>query len=159
MHDVSTSPTTFRSSDFRQKTTEVVKFYLLKFEEQNMTYVTKNYRARTPNNQPNPIDVFIGSRIRHFRKLRRISQVELAASVGTTFQQIQKYENGSNRVSGSRLWMISQSLEVPVALFFRRDKQQNRPYGGKSDLRKRRSAVPSAGSVYTHLIRLFGRYY
>lgn len=118
MHDVSTSPTTFRSLSFRQKTTEVVKFYLLKFEEQNMTYVTKNYRARTPNNQPNPIDVFIGGRIRHFRKLRRISQVELAASVGTTFQQIQKYENGSNRVSGSRLWMISQSLEVPVALFF-----------------------------------------
>ena len=46
-----------------------------------MTYVTKNYRARTPNNQPNRWSVFyLGSRIRHFRKLRRISQVELAAS-------------------------------------------------------------------------------
>ena len=59
-----------------------------------MTNPVKNYRARTPNNQPNPIDVFIGGRIRYFRKLRHVSQVELAGSVGTTFQQVQKYENG-----------------------------------------------------------------
>ena len=45
-----------------------------------MTYVTKNYRARTPKQSTKLIDVFIGSRIRHFRKLRRISQVELAAA-------------------------------------------------------------------------------
>ena len=83
-----------------------------------MTNPVKNYRARTPNNQPNPIDVFIGGRIRYFRKLRHVSQVELAGSVGTTFQQVQKYENGNNRVSGSRLWMISQVLQVPVSLFF-----------------------------------------
>ena len=89
-----------------------------KFEEQTMTNPVKNYRARTPNNQPNPIDVFIGGRIRYFRKLRHVSQVELAGSVGTTFQQVQKYENGNNRVSGSRLWMISQVLQVPVSLFF-----------------------------------------
>ena len=88
-----------------------------KFEEQTMTNPVKNYRARTPNNQPNPIDVF-GGRIRYFRKLRHVSQVELAGSVGTTFQQVQKYENGNNRVSGSRLWMISQVLQVPVSLFF-----------------------------------------
>lgn len=83
-----------------------------------MTNPVKNYRARTPANEPNPIDVFIGGKIRYFRKICHISQIKLAGSVGTTFQQIQKYENGNNRVSGSRLWMISQVLQVPVSLFF-----------------------------------------
>lgn len=60
-----------------------------------MTNPVKNYRARTPNNQPNPIDVFIGGRIRYFRKLRHVSQVELAGSVGTTFQQVQNMKTAT----------------------------------------------------------------
>ena len=64
-------------------------------------------------------DVSVGRRIRHRRWLVGISQKELAERVGLRFQQIQKYETGSNRVSASKLWEISKVLDVPVEYFFR----------------------------------------
>jgi transcriptional regulator with XRE-family HTH domain len=63
-------------------------------------------------------DVHIGGRIRERRIALGMSQAALAAGLGITFQQVQKYESGANRVGGSRLWDISQALNVPVSYFF-----------------------------------------
>ena len=67
---------------------------------------------------PNAVDVHVGSRIRLRRTLMGMSQTALAESVGLTFQQIQKYEKGGNRVSASRLYEFGQVLDVPVSFFF-----------------------------------------
>jgi transcriptional regulator with XRE-family HTH domain len=67
---------------------------------------------------PNPIDVHVGSRIRLRRTLLGISQMALAEAIGLTFQQVQKYESGANRVSSSRLVDIANALDVEVPYFF-----------------------------------------
>jgi transcriptional regulator with XRE-family HTH domain len=67
---------------------------------------------------PDPLDVQVGSRIRLQRKMKNLSQSDLGRAVGVTFQQILKYESGTNRVSASRLQLIAEALHVPVALFF-----------------------------------------
>jgi transcriptional regulator with XRE-family HTH domain len=67
---------------------------------------------------PNPIDRYVGSRIRLRRNLSGISQVQLAAALGLTFQQVQKYENGRNCVSASRLFEISRELNVSISHFY-----------------------------------------
>lgn len=64
------------------------------------------------------VDVHVGKRIRHQRWLVGMTQQQLAEKVGIKFQQIQKYETGMNRVSASRLWDISDALQVPVSFFF-----------------------------------------
>jgi transcriptional regulator with XRE-family HTH domain len=68
--------------------------------------------------KPNPIDVHVGSRIRLRRNMMGMSQEKLGELLGITFQQIQKYEKGSNRVGASRLQAISSILNVPVSFFF-----------------------------------------
>ncbi len=68
--------------------------------------------------KPNPIDIHVGSRIRLRRTMLGMSQEKLGDSLGITFQQIQKYEKGTNRVGASRLQNISAILNVPVAFFF-----------------------------------------
>ena len=65
-----------------------------------------------------PIDQHVGNRIRARRNMLNMSQTELAVALEITFQQVQKYEKGSNRVSASKLYMISTILEVPVEYFF-----------------------------------------
>ncbi len=67
---------------------------------------------------PNPVDVHVGGRMRLRRTLLGYSQEKLGDAVGLTFQQIQKYERGANRVSASRLYQFSKILNVPVAFFF-----------------------------------------
>ena len=78
----------------------------------------KASRGRTPSGQPNPIDIHVGNRIRLRRTLLGLSQEKLAAMLGLTFQQVQKYERGMNRVGASRLWDLSKVLEVPVDFFY-----------------------------------------
>jgi transcriptional regulator with XRE-family HTH domain len=68
--------------------------------------------------KPNPIDVHVGSRIRLRRNMTGMSQEKLGEHLGITFQQIQKYEKGTNRVGASRLQAIASILEVPIAYFF-----------------------------------------
>ncbi|MGE0503726.1 MAG: helix-turn-helix domain-containing protein [Rhizobiaceae bacterium] len=68
--------------------------------------------------KPNPIDVHVGSRIRLRRNMMGMSQERLGDKLGITFQQIQKYEKGTNRIGASRLQAISSILEVPVSFFF-----------------------------------------
>ncbi|HUO21997.1 MAG TPA: helix-turn-helix transcriptional regulator [Caulobacteraceae bacterium] len=65
-----------------------------------------------------PVDLFVGQRIRAQRRLLRISQEQMARQLGLTFQQVQKYERGANRVSASKLFDISQILGVPISFFF-----------------------------------------
>ena len=67
---------------------------------------------------PNPIDVHVGQRIRQRRTLLGMSQEKLAEAIGLTFQQVQKYERGSNRVSSSRLFDLTHVLDVPMSYFF-----------------------------------------
>jgi transcriptional regulator with XRE-family HTH domain len=67
---------------------------------------------------PNPVDKHVGSRVRMRRKMLAISQEKLGNALGLTFQQVQKYEKGANRIGASRLEHISRILQVPVAFFF-----------------------------------------
>ena len=67
---------------------------------------------------PNPIDVHVGGRVRLRRTLLGMSQERLGDALGLTFQQVQKYERGANRIGSSRLFHLSQILDVPVSFFF-----------------------------------------
>ena len=67
---------------------------------------------------PDPVDVHVGARIRTRRLLLGMNQETLASALGLTFQQVQKYEGGANRVSASRLAEVAEVLGVPVAYFF-----------------------------------------
>lgn len=83
----------------------------------------------------NDIDVHLGKRLRRRRRLLGLTQQQLAGTVGVRFQQIQKYECGANRISASRLWQLSEALEVPVGYF----------YDGLSDASRRELTQESAG--------------
>src|SRR3954464_14114401 len=67
---------------------------------------------------PNPIDVRVGARLRLRRNMLGLSQGELGEAIGVTFQQVQKYERGANRIGASRLHELSRILDVPVTFFF-----------------------------------------
>ena len=81
---------------------------------------------------PNPIDIFVGSRVRLRRLMVGMSQEALADRLGVTFQQVQKYEKGTNRISASRLQAISDVFRVPPSFFFQDDE----------------NTVPSAGIAH-----------
>jgi transcriptional regulator with XRE-family HTH domain len=67
---------------------------------------------------PNPVDKHVGSRVRMRRRMLAISQEKLGHALGLTFQQVQKYEKGTNRIGASRLEQIARILQVPVGFFF-----------------------------------------
>ena len=81
---------------------------------------------------PNPVDLHVGGRVRMRRKVLGVSQERLAEALGLTFQQVQKYERGANRVSASKLYEIARFLAAPVSYFFE----------GLSD-----PAIPGAGAA------------
>ena len=78
----------------------------------------KSIRGRQPDGSPHPVDLHVGRRMRLRRNLLGISQETLAHKLGLTFQQVQKYERGLNRISSSRLFDISKVLNVRVSYFF-----------------------------------------
>lgn len=80
--------------------------------------VAPRYFGKGKKGQPDPVDVHVGSRVRLRRGIMGLSQEKLAESLGLTFQQIQKYERGANRVSASRLFQLGEILDVPVNFFF-----------------------------------------
>jgi transcriptional regulator with XRE-family HTH domain len=80
---------------------------------------------------PNPVDIHVGSRVRLRRTLLGLSQEKLGEAVGLTFQQIQKYERGANRIGASRLFEFSRILDVPVSFFF--DDMNERARGGEGE--------------------------
>ncbi len=75
-------------------------------------------RRRQKSDGPNPTDIHVGSRVRLRRTLLGMSQEKLGEAIGLTFQQVQKYERGANRVGASRLYDLSRVLDVPVSFFF-----------------------------------------
>ncbi len=68
--------------------------------------------------RPNPIDVHVGARVRLRRTLLGLSQEKLGEAIGLTFQQVQKYERGTNRIGSSRLFDLARVLDVPIEYFF-----------------------------------------
>jgi transcriptional regulator with XRE-family HTH domain len=73
---------------------------------------------KTEERSPNPVDLHVGARVRMRRKLLGVSQEKLADALGLTFQQVQKYERGTNRISASKLFEIGRFLQAPVSYFF-----------------------------------------
>src|SRR4051812_13651265 len=87
-------------------------------ERENDAVQSRSARGRMPSGKPNPVDVHVGNRVRLRRTLLGMSQEKLGESLGLTFQQVQKYERGANRIGASRLWDLSRVLDCPVAFFF-----------------------------------------
>lgn len=67
---------------------------------------------------PNTVDKHVGSRVRLRRQLLNMSQERLGEELGVTFQQVQKYERGANRIGAGRLWLLARVLDVPVSFFY-----------------------------------------
>ena len=78
----------------------------------------ENTEGDDPQRGPEPVDIHVGSRVRLRRTLLGMSQDKLGQALGLTFQQIQKYERGANRIGASRLYQLSRVLDVPVSFFF-----------------------------------------
>lgn len=89
------------------------------------------YYGKGSSDTPDPVDIHVGSRVRLRRAILGFSQERLAEALGLTFQQVQKYERGVNRVSASRLFHLGQILDVPVNYFFEgfNEKTPDRAYG------------------------------
>jgi transcriptional regulator with XRE-family HTH domain len=81
--------------------------------------ITKGAMANNDQEKtPNPVDLYVGGRVRMRRRTLGFSQEKLAEDLGLTFQQVQKYERGANRVSASKLYEIARSLSAPISFFF-----------------------------------------
>lgn len=92
---------------------------MTKLLDRQMTGAPLNGDAETARGEgPHPVDRHVGLRIRMRRKEMGVSQERLAEALGITFQQVQKYERGANRVSASKLWEIASALKTPVAYFY-----------------------------------------
>jgi len=99
-----------------------------------------------------PVDIHVGERVRQRRWMMALTQQQLGDSVGIKFQQIQKYESGTNRISASRMWDIASVLKVPVSFFFEgiegqaadTDESRGAPLGNKEALQLVRTyyAIP-----------------
>ncbi|MEO8531227.1 MAG: helix-turn-helix transcriptional regulator [Deltaproteobacteria bacterium] len=95
------------------------------------------------------VDVHVGKRVRHRRWMIGVTQQQLAERVGIKFQQIQKYETGMNRVSASRLWDISEALQVPVSFFFEGlDAEGKAQQAAAADLMSDKEALELLRSYY-----------
>ena len=94
----------------------------------SMSVAAKRSRA-----QANTVDTHVGQRIRDKRNERGMSQTEVANALGVTFQQVQKYERGTNRVGASRLFDLSRILSVPVQYFFAGLNNQSTPIEKEDD--------------------------
>ncbi len=75
-------------------------------------------QKRKTKGTPDPVDIHVGQRLKVRRSLLGLSQDKLAKAIGLTFQQIQKYEQGSNRISAGRLYQFSKILKVPIPYFY-----------------------------------------
>jgi len=110
--------------------------------------------------QPDPIDIYVGGRIRLQRNLKNMTQQQLGGQLGVTFQQIQKYEKGTNRVGASRLQAISEILEAPVSFFFSDPEEDGIFTMGKEGFAEEGAPPPSwqcSPAEGAQLIRAFTR--
>ena len=112
-----------RSVRTRRVTSDHISVFLaaggsLGLEPESNVVRMMNDAPPPPGKRPNPTDIYVGSRVRMRRKMLGLSQEKLGEKLGITFQQIQKYEKGTNRVGASRLQAMAGALEVPVSYFF-----------------------------------------
>ncbi|MBI1365843.1 MAG: helix-turn-helix domain-containing protein [Alphaproteobacteria bacterium] len=108
----------------------------------------------------NPIDLYVGKRLRQRRRLLGYTQQRLAEEVNIRFQQIQKYESGANRISASRLWSLAKALDVPVAYFFEglngdHDQAETRPAGPNGSAGGKAPADVFSNKETIDLVRAF----
>ena len=108
-------------------------------------------KADFPVRKPNDVDAHVGSRLRQRRMLLGISQEQLAEMLGLTFQQVQKYERGTNRISASRLFQLARSLDTPITWFFEEIESDRgaKPAGDETDPMSRRETL--------ELVRVYSR--
>ncbi len=99
------------------------------------------YRSREADGSPNPTDIVVGQRLRQRRTVLGWSQEQVGDSVGLTFQQVQKYERGINRIGASRLYELSLALDVPVSYFFE---------GAPSDSKAKIQGFAEDAGVFSH---------
>jgi transcriptional regulator with XRE-family HTH domain len=99
--------------------------------------------------KPNPIDVHVGKRLRLRRTLLGMSQERLGELLGLTFQQVQKYERGVNRIGSSRLFELGQILDVPVSFFF-----DDMPDGQDAAARSCYGALAEEPAPFAHMVDL-----
>ena len=104
---------------------------------------------------PNPVDVHVGGRVRLRRTVLGLSQEKLGAALGLTFQQVQKYERGTNRIGASRLFELSRVLDVPVGFFF--EEYAGRRDGGLSEAPPPRYEAASMQRDSLELIGIYQR--
>jgi len=128
-------------------------------EDQAVVGAGRNQDEGGNVSKPNPVDVHVGGRIRLRRTLLGFSQDKLAQGLGLTFQQIQKYERGANRVGASRLYQLSRVLDVPVSYFFEdmpAAAAGNRPAApGLAEAREPFEADPLAKRETLELVRAY----
>ena len=87
-------------------------------KEKDAPVARNSRRSSVDGDEPNPVDVFVGQKLKARRTLIGMTQEKLAEATGITFQQVQKYEKGRNRLSASRIFQFSRVLNIPVAYFF-----------------------------------------
>lgn len=104
---------------------------------------------------PDPVDIHVGERIRLRRAMLRLTQQDLAQSIGISFQQLQKYERGANRVSASRLFDIASHLDVPISFFFQDIEEDLLQQRGLTNVRP--EVDPSLTSEALKLMAVFNR--
>ncbi|MEL6477154.1 MAG: helix-turn-helix transcriptional regulator [Pseudomonadota bacterium] len=97
-----------------------------------------------------PVDIHVGQRVRQRRWMVGMTQQQLGNQVGIKFQQIQKYETGTNRISASRLWDIAMALEVPVQFFFEGiEGAADMTEGAQGDMMTDKEALELVRAYYT----------
>jgi transcriptional regulator with XRE-family HTH domain len=94
-----------------------------------------------PRKQPDPLDIEVGRKVRALRLERNMSQEKLGEALGLTFQQVQKYEKGANRISAGRLQRIAEILRVPTAAFFADAGSEHAPTNGLFELAETSAAL------------------
>jgi len=116
---------------------------------------------RKTKGTPDSVDVHVGQRLRVRRSLLGLSQEKLAEAIGLTFQQIQKYERGINRISAGRLFQFSKILDVPVAYFYDQINGENsqsafgmsdnsqEAFGGDDDIMQRKETIDLVRAYYS----------
>jgi transcriptional regulator with XRE-family HTH domain len=115
----------------------------------------QNGEEKMPDNKkkPNPIDIHVGSRVRLRRNMLGMSQEKLGESLGITFQQIQKYEKGANRVAAGRLQRIAEVLHVPITFLY--SGSERKPRAEEDSVEVGLSFLETAGAV--RLVRAYSR--
>lgn len=95
-----------------------------------LAVIQERKKQRKTRGKPNNIDIHVGNRVRQRRTLMGLSQEKLAGSLDLTFQQVQKYERGANRIGAGRLYQLARALEVPVTYFFEELEEEGVTSGG-----------------------------